>query len=163
MKNKHNIKELENEQIGIYYDVTEKKLTDIKIEIMEDIMNVFGGHTGIDNNTFVNHKEFQEFIGHYQTAIQDEKKDILMILIEQEQDIQKEIRERQIKMLKEIDITIPSIRVHMIVDEMGGKNFQMFDMMIKYIKLAKKNKIETRPQNRRLYVPPKLVKIFGKI
>ena len=143
--------------------MTEKKLTDIKIEIMEDIMNIFGGNTGIDNDTFVDHKKFQEFSSHYQTAIQEEKKDILMILVKQEQDIQEEIHERQIKMLKEIGIIIPSIRVHMIVEEMGGKNFQMFDMMIRYIKLAKKNKAKSRPQNRRIYAPPKLIKIFAKL
>jgi hypothetical protein len=42
MKNKHNIKGIENQQIGFYYEVTEKKINDIKIEIMEDIMNIFG-------------------------------------------------------------------------------------------------------------------------
>jgi len=163
MKNAHNIKGLENQQIGLYYEVTEKKLTDIKIDIMEDIMNIFGGHTGIDNDTFIDHKKFQEFSSHYETAIQEEKKDILMALLEQEQDIQEEIQKRQIKMLKEIGITIPSIRVHMIMEEMGGKQFQMFDMMIRYIKLAKKNKIKKRPQNRRMYAPPKLIKIFAKL
>jgi transposase len=88
---------------------------------------------------------------------------MLMLLLEQEQDLQKEIYERQIKMLKEIGISIPSVRVHMIIEEMGGKKFQMFDMMIRYIKLAKKNKAQKRPQNRKIYVPPKLGKIFGKL
>jgi len=163
MQNKDNIKRLENQQIGFYYEVTEKKINDIKIEIMEDIMNIFGGQTGIDNKTFVDHKKFQEFTSYYQTAIQEEKRDILMALLEQEKDIQEEMHERQIKMLKEIGITIPSVRVHIIIEEMGGKNFQMFDMMIRYIKLAKNNKAQKRPQNRRIYVPPKLVKIFGKL
>ena len=62
--------------------------------------------------------KFYEYCSTFEAHIGKEKKDLYAILITKEINIKEEMKTRQKKMLKEIDITTPSMRVRMIAEEM---------------------------------------------
>jgi len=134
----HDIRSLGNEQLGLHYEVTQKKINDIQTAIIDDITNLLGIVPIIKDDIYNNPEKFHIHCKPYLSYIEKEKKEILLILIQQEKTIDKEIKHRQTQMLKEIGITTPSIRVMTIVEQTRGKNFPLFNNMIKYIKLVKK-------------------------
>ncbi len=65
---------------------------------------------------------------------------------------------RQLQMLKEIGITAPSMRVEMIAEKMRGKEFLIFDRIIKRIKLKRE-----RPTNKKIDILETLDEMFEKL
>ena len=110
----HDIKKLGAQQLGLYYEVTYKKLNDIQITIIGDIRDLLGKNPQIGYKTYTDTKEFYRYCKQYRPNIQKEKKEIFLVLSQQEQAIQEEIHTRQKKMLNDIGITTPSLRVQMI-------------------------------------------------
>lgn len=159
----HEIKTLGNMQLWLYYEITHKKLNTIKSEIINDIWDLLGNVPEIDFETYAAPEKFHNYCKYYRQNIQNINKEIFLTLMKQEKDIKEEIGERQIKMLKEIGIVTPSIRVLMIIKETRWVNFQMFDDMIRYIKLAREWKVDRRPKNKKIYAPPKLIKTFENL
>lgn len=133
----HDIKSLGNQQLGLHYEVTHKKLNDIQLAIVDDIADLLGKMPAIDYTIYTNAESFHTYCQKYRTSIQQEKKELFITLMQQQKNIKKEIKARQIRMIKEIGITIPSVRVQMIMEITNGTNFQSFDEMITYIKLAR--------------------------
>ncbi|HBB04648.1 TPA: hypothetical protein DCZ39_07300 [Patescibacteria group bacterium] len=110
------LRTLGNRQLTEYYKVTYQKLNTIKEEIIENITNILGKGPDIDKEEYGDTKKFLRQCKPYETSIKEEKKDLFTILMNKEKDIQKEIRERQIKMLRSIRIITPSIRVRTIIE-----------------------------------------------
>lgn len=159
MKPNH-IANLGNAQLGRHYDATHKKLENIKEEILEDITNILWHDPDIDNATYMDTPKFYEYCSTFEAHIGKEKKDLYAILITKEINIKEEMKTRQKKMLKEIDITTPSMRVRMIAEEMRWEYFEMFDIMINYVKRRKQWKWVERPEDRELLAPKTLRDIF---
>ncbi|MCX6824344.1 MAG: hypothetical protein NT085_04410 [candidate division SR1 bacterium] len=159
----YDIKNLGAEQLGLYYEVTYKKLNDIKIEIIEDIAELLGTTPQIEYTTYIEQKEFEIYCTPYLQDIQKEKKEMFLILSQQEQTIQEEIRTRQKQMLKNIGITTPSLRVQMIKQATEGGQFPMFNDMITYIELLKTGEENKRPKNKKIYASPKLIEFFENL
>lgn len=153
-----NIKELENQQLGFYYEILHKKINDIKLEIFDDIADVLGNPPPIEYETYEDPEKFHTYCTTYLSYIQKETKDLFQSLLQQVQDTQEEICTRQLQMMKEIGITTPSIRTEMIAEQMRGKNFPIFDRIIRYIKLKKE-----RPKNKKIDILEGLEEMFEKL
>jgi len=110
----HDIKKLGPQQLGLHYEVTYKNLNDIQIAIIEDIRDLLGKNPQIGYKIYTDPKEFYRYCKQYRPSIQKEKKEMFLFLSQQEQTIQEEIHTRQKKMLKDIGIKAPSLRVQMI-------------------------------------------------
>lgn len=162
MSELHNIHDLGNQQIWIYYGVIKKKLTDIKTDIMEDIVSIFWQNHEISNEIDKDAEQFNIHCTKYRWAIQSEKKELFTSLLQQEHDLQKEIKRRQWEMLKEIGIIAPSIRVGMITESTKWEYFPLFDRMIQYSKQIKQGKTGgTRAKS--IYYPPGVQEMFKNI
>ncbi len=159
----HDIKLLGNQQLGFHYEVINQKLNDIQTAIIDDITDLLGIVPVIDDDTYKNTEKFYNYCKTYRLYIEQEKKNIFTILIQQQKDIQEEIKKRQLNMLKEIGITAPSTRVMMIVEQTRWIHFPMFDYMIKYIKLAQQWKEDTWPKEKQIYAPVKLIETFKNL
>lgn len=162
MDDSHNIKALGNKQLGLHYEVTYQKLDEIKIEIIEDITDLLGQAPKIGFETYQNPQKFCEYCKQYRSNIEKEKKELFLLLIKKEEDIQQEIIRRQRNMLFEIGIETPSIRVFEIIQEMKWTNFQVFDELIRFIKMAKKWQGHKRPQGKKILAPQKLIEKYEK-
>ena len=159
----HDIEKLGNQQLRLHHEKTNQELNDIKIAIVDDITDLLWIVPVINDDTYENTEKFLNYCKEYQLYIENEKKNLFVILIQQQKDIKEEIKKRQLQMIKEIGIITPSIRVMMILKQMEWNNFQMFDHMIRYIKLAKKWKADKRPKEKQIYAPIKLIETFEKI
>lgn len=157
MGNSDYLKTLGNRQLTEYYKVTYHKLNTIKQEIIENITNILGRNPYSDNEGYADPKEFIRQCKPYETSIKEENKDLFTILMRKEQDIQEEIKKRQIKMLRSIRIIASSIRVRTIIENTRWEDFAAFDDMIRYIKLKHEWKVHTRPQKKVIQIPQKLV------
>ena len=116
MGNSDYLKTLGNRQLTDYYRVTYQKLNLIKEEIIENITNILGRNPYTDEEGYKDSKKFIRHCKPYETSIKEENKDLFTILMNKEQDIQKEMKKRQIKMLRSIGIIVPSIRVRIIIE-----------------------------------------------
>lgn len=154
------IKSLGNKQLSLYYEITNQKLNDIQLTITDDISNIFGQAPVIDFDTYTNVEKFGAYCEKYRSSIEQEKKELFLILKKKQKEIQDEIIERQTKMLKEIGIITPSMRVLEITHKMRGAHFQMFEEIIRYIKLTKKGQWDKRPKERIIMAPPTIIEKF---
>jgi len=117
MDDSHNMKTLGNKQLGLHYEVIYQKIDNIKTEIIRNIADILGQAPKIGFEIYKDSKLFRTYCKNYESSIEKTKKDMLEILIQQEENIRKEIQRRQREMLKDIGITIPSLRVIMIMKE----------------------------------------------
>jgi len=159
----HDIKKLGPQQLGLHYEVTYKNLNDIQIAIIEDIRDLLGKNPQIGYKIYTDPKEFYRYCKQYRPSIQKEKKEMFLFLSQQEQTIQEEIHTRQKKMLKDIGIKAPSLRVQMITQATEWANFPMFDDMITYINLLKNWEEKKRPKEKKIYASPKLIELFDSM
>lgn len=102
----------------MHYEVTHQKFNDVQIAIVDDITDLLGNAPAIDYDTYTNAEKFHAYCEKYRPSIEGQKKELFLILMKQQKDIQEEIKERQVKMLKEIGIIAPSTWVFMIMEEM---------------------------------------------
>lgn len=151
-----NIQTMDNQDLWLYYEITYKRLTDIKTTILEEIMSTFGWDAAVNNDIFIHQKKFHAYCAGYRSTIQKTKKQTFLILLEQEHDIQKEIHKRQLQMLKDLGIAIPSVQVRMIMDRMKWQYFPLFDDMITYIKHKKEIKEYDWPEDKNIHYPEKI-------
>jgi hypothetical protein len=84
-------------------------------------------------------------------------------LVEQDKHIKKEIKKRQIQLLKDIGITTPSIRVLEIVKKTEGEYFSVFSDMIEYIKLLNTGRSDERPKDKKIFIPKNIIDIEKKL
>jgi len=157
-----NIKWLGNKQLGLKYEITEKRLNDVKMEILEDIKDILWVNISINMDIIKNTEKFKQHFENHRTNIQKENKEIFSILSKEQKEIQKEIEIRQKKMLTEIGIHHPSTRVQMIAKYMQGEKFAFFDDMIRYIKLKQQKQLHKRTKNKRIQAPKELIDFFEK-
>jgi hypothetical protein len=109
-----------------------------------------------------NTEKFKQHFENHRTNIPKKNKDIFSLLNKEQKEIQKEIEIRQKKMLAEIGIHHPSIRVKIITEYMQGENFSLFDDMIKYIKLHQQQQLDKRPKNKKIMAPQELIDFFER-
>lgn len=120
----NNMKHLGNKQLSLHYEIIQHKLNDIQIAIIDDISEILGKTPNISHEIYTNPEKFKHYCERYRLSIEQEKKELFLILMKETKEIKEEIGKRQIKMLKEIGITTPSRRVQMIMKETQGTYFQ---------------------------------------
>ena len=113
----HDIRSLGNQQLGFHYEIINQNINDIQTAIIDDITDLLGIVPVIDDDTYKNTEKFYNYCKKYRLHIEQEKKNLFTVLIQQQKDINQEIKQRQTYMLKEIGITTPSIRVIMILEQ----------------------------------------------
>lgn len=159
----HDITSLGNKQLSFYHETIDHKLNNIQIEIVEDIADLLGQTPSISHETYTDTEKFNRYCEKYRPSIEQEKKDLFLILMKQKKEITEEIHKRQVKMLEEIGIFTPSTRVMMIMEQTQGTNFQCFDDLIRYIKLARADKANRRPKEKKIHAPQRLIEIFDNL
>lgn len=153
----NDIKSLENIQLGIYSDVVEKRISMIKLEILENIKEILGKKISIDTKTYNTEKLFYTHCKNYRSIVDTEKKELFYMLAEEKDSIKKEIEKRQKKMLQDIKISNPSQLVASITKEMSGTYFPMFDRIIRHIKTIQEKNTDIIEE--KLYIPDEVAKL----
>lgn len=97
-----NPKKLGNHQLSIYYEKIERELDDIQKEILEQIKDVINSTPNMDHSTYNNPKKFKETCSPYRETISNENKKKFIEILQQQEELKKEISIRQKKLLKEI-------------------------------------------------------------
>lgn len=133
-------------KLSMCYKHNGKALSEIKKEISDHLYESL--KIEIDVSRMEDSERFHEGIQNYYDHIIPESKKQFMQLFEEKRTLDKEVKERQVSMLKEIGIITPSTRVMQIMKETEGENFHIFSDMIRYIKLDKKNKTHLRPKEK---------------
>lgn len=157
------LKQLENQQLGLYYEKIDRELNIVQTEILKQLQDIFNDIPYINSSTYNNPKKFKNFCSPYRNVIRDKYKKDFIEIIQQREKIEKEIKFRQKKMLQEIGITIPSILTETIVNWLGWNQLPVFEQLIKFIKLAQQWKWHTRPKEKKIYIPEELRNKFNGI
>lgn len=158
---KQEIGNLWNKQLSIYYRKNLEDLWYIKNEIANNLYETL--KIEIDNNRLENTEIFANGIENFENYLSPETKDSFTTLVEQDKHIKKEIKKRQIQLLKDIGITTPSIRVLEIVKKTEGEYFSVFSDMIEYIKLLNTGRSDERPKDKKIFIPKNIIDIEKKL
>ncbi len=155
-----NIEELGNYQLWLYHEKIKQKLHELQDIIVQELSNTLGLSLLWKKNTLKDTTVFYQKYKKYLHYLSYELVENFKETYKEEQNIQKEIRNRQKKMLKDIGITKPRLRVKMIAQELQGERLPRFQDIITYIKLHQKNEWDKRPEHKKLFVSQKLAKYF---
>lgn len=159
-----NIKNLGNKQLGYYHEMLYTKIYNLQNEIIEHISDILGKEPDISIEEEADPKKFMIFCKRYNSAIETEKQRLLQTLMLETQEIETEIYKRQLEMLKEIGIQVPSLRSTLIIEKTWGEKFLYFDDMIHYIQSlksslsSKEGKWKKRFKNKIIIIPELLKK-----
>lgn len=132
------------------------------MDILENIHDTLGNAPNINDDTYTDTQKFRTYCERYRSIINQENKDMFLLLSKSEQEIENEMKKRQIQMLREIGIMRPSLRVQMIMDETRGIYFTGFVDSITWLKLARKGKTHLWPTKKKIEMPPKIIAFFEK-
>lgn len=89
-----NIKKLGNNQLGIYYEKIDRELDIVQTEILEQLKNIFNDIPDMNYPTYNDPKKFKEFCSPYRETIKDEYKKNFIEMMQQQEELKKEIKSR---------------------------------------------------------------------
>lgn len=111
-----NLKELGNNQLGLYYKKIEQDLNCIQKEILQQILDIFKKIPHIDYITYNEPKKFKEVCLPYRQKIEEKNKKKFIETIQEQEELKQEIKIRQKNMLKKIKARPPSLQTQTITE-----------------------------------------------